>query len=167
MPKESFRNDVIVGLVFTAMGYLVAFVIGKPILDNAKESLDWPTTQGVVQEAKVERASGGRGGIRYSPFIEYVYSVGKKQYTADKVYFGDEEPSKDKEGVEEIVRRYPKGSRVTVSYNPDLPDEAVLEPGARWRSYFFFLFGLPFLAAGLIVLLGVIKKVFFLFFGSV
>lgn len=162
MRSNSFIGGLFMGLIFTVLGYFVAFSWGKPILDEAKVSLDWPTTQGVVQVSKVERSRSG-GSRMYNPFVEYAYSVDNKKYTSSIVYFGDNYSSGNSKGSKKIVRRYPEGAQVTVSYNPDMPDEAVLEPGAKMPSCVIFLIGLGLFGGGILLLLSCVRRVFSLF----
>ena len=51
------------------------------------------------------------------------------------------------------MKRYPAGLHVQVHYDPNDPDESVLEPGPGWSSLFLLLLGLLFLSIGSIVLL--------------
>lgn len=102
----------------------------------------WPKTQGTVLESKVRHGStrsstgvghslGRRHGhgssgthATYSFYFLYSYTVKGKEYLGHRIRVGHFTPDPD-----EMAKRYPKGSIVTVYYDPDHPREAVLEPG--------------------------------------
>ena len=150
----------VLGVVFVVAGYLVGIWFGKPILDNAKASTDWPTTQGEVIESKLEHHRGssgkkGRRGPTYSVHVVYRYSLDGADLESDRVWFGGDYSTSDRAGMQAVVREYPVGSRVTVYYAPDNPGLAVLKPGAFVSSYLCFGIGTAFLVLGSVMLLGV------------
>ena len=65
--------------------------------------------------------------------------------------FGEYQGSK--KHAESIVDRYPKGKKLEVSYNPEKPEVAVLEPGITIGSY------LPLGIGAMLVLLGAVASV--------
>ena len=122
---------------------------------------DWPTTEGEVTSASVRteittetRRSAGRygGGTSstesrtYHADIHYVYTVDGTQYEAGRVVV-DEFGTGDRGRAEQIIAKYPVGSKVTVYYDPKRPSVTVLEPGTSGGSVTLFVFGLVFLTA--------------------
>ncbi|RMG98831.1 MAG: DUF3592 domain-containing protein [Chloroflexi bacterium] len=135
------------GLFFVAS--ITLTIVGVNVLRNARVSEGWPTTTGEVVASSV-RASSDSDGTTYYADVSYSYVVDDHRYVSDTVSFG-EYGSSDRSHAEEVVARYPVGKRVTVYYNPELPETAVLEPGVTWSSYFPLAMGLCFLSVTSIV----------------
>ena len=84
----------------------------------------------------------------YSADIRYRYTVNDQSYQGFDVTLSDGSSSRAGR-ARGIVNDYPVGQNVTVYYDPELPERAVLEPGVSWMVYGFLLMG------GLMVLLGI------------
>lgn len=94
---------------------------------TVRASMGWPAVQGRVLEAYVGHHSDDEDTVYY-PVVRYAYTVAGQEYTSDQIAFGPEVASSmDALQAEKTVARYPEGSLVTVYYNPDNPQEAVLE----------------------------------------
>ena len=135
-----------------AVGF-VALAIHLHVLASAAH--EWSSTTGVVMTSYVRRTGAGNAGEAgdtdtYSPVVKYEYRVGSDPYTGSKIGFGDFfynwYSSKSR------VQAFPKGSNVTVYFDPQDPSSAVLD-----RTYpsvaiamligiaFLFLIGAVFL----------------------
>ncbi len=149
------KNLIISLICFIVGGAAVFFGSGQ--IKAAKQSSDWPTVQGSVVSSEVSRSrsSGGKNRTKttYQSDVLYDYVVNGTTYSANKVSFG-EVGRGTPAPAREIVNRYPKGKNVTVYYNPDKPETAVLEPGMSAAVYFVSGFGGVFLFFGLLVLFG-------------
>ena len=157
-------TGTILGVIFAVVGYFVAFSFGKPILDNAKASSDWPNVNGkITRSAVATKRSDGK--TMFSFDVVYKYEVEGKQYTCNNVYFGGEGSSSSSSSANGVVSRYPKGSEVKVYYEPANPGNAVLEPGTTWSSYLVYGVGMVFLVIGVLVAGGSLIKL--LAFGAV
>lgn len=80
--------------------------------------------------------------------IKYEYRVKGKTYKGSRVSIGEDLGD---HAVEDTIARYPAGSTVTVHYNPDRPEQAVLETGAPegvWRTMAIFIAVLTVLLVG-------------------
>ncbi len=62
--------------------------------------------------------------------VSFSYIVNGKRYSSDKVKFGVQS-SGLKSGAQKTVNRYPAMKHVKVYFNPNSPEEAVLEPGLK------------------------------------
>ena len=89
-------TGLILGPLFAIVGYFVAFTFGKPILDNAKRSVDWPSVSGVVTQSALE-TSRSKGKTMYSFDVGYRYfhidtirqaNVAPNQFAASELMFG-------------------------------------------------------------------------------
>lgn len=121
---------------------------------RARSAENWPTVEGVVVSAEIERhrstrSDGSRSNRRYSPDITYRYQIYGDVYENDRVMFA-QYSSNTERGIRPIVDRYPEGSRVTVYYHPRKPELSVLEPGTTTGNYFIPLFGVVWLLGSLV-----------------
>ncbi|MGL1930582.1 MAG: DUF3592 domain-containing protein [Desulfotalea sp.] len=126
-------------------------LVGIQSLIKAKESVNWPTAEGVVvssdiYDSKDENDSASKSV--YHAKVIYEFSVNGTLYSSDVVAFGDY-GSADESHASDIVGRYSTGENVTVYYQHNDPDECLLEPGLAVQSFFIFGFGLVFFIAGI------------------
>jgi hypothetical protein len=70
------------------------------------------------------KSSVDEGQTFYTADIKYAYTVQGVEYRSDVVVIGGHSY-----GANATVKRYPLGKKVSVSYDPDNPGRAVLEPG--------------------------------------
>jgi hypothetical protein len=94
---------------------------------QARASETWPVTEGAIT---AERAS--RTHRRRKVLIQYEYEVGGRSYESRNVRYLD--------GFHLLTRRdllsaYDVGDTVAVSYDPERPSSAALEPGASPGSF--------------------------------
>ncbi|QDV15521.1 hypothetical protein Pan153_01350 [Gimesia panareensis] len=148
-----------IGFVFIFVGYLMAYQKGLPLLERAKASKEWPTTDGVVLESKIEsHHSSNSSSSTYSPKVIYRYEVEGQEFKGDTVWFGNDVSTSDRSMSSKTVKKYPVQKNVTVYYDPAEPAVAVLEPGVFKTTYFFYLFGWLFLGLGLLMTSGILFR---------
>lgn len=128
-------------LIFLAVGIGLS-IWGWNVLQNARVSESWPTTSGEILSSSV-RVDNDDDGTSYFGDVIFRYAVADLPYTSGTVSFG-QYGSSNRSHAEEIVGKYPVGSRVTVYYDPEDVKTAVLEPGVTWSSYFIIGMGLLF-----------------------
>jgi hypothetical protein len=129
---------MVVGSGFIAIGYLQ--------LNNAQDSLKWPTTGGVIISSEIKK-SEYENSTTYHANVLYKYAVGEKLYSSERVSFG-QYGSNDPEHARSIVRRYEKGQNISVYFNPADPNKSVLEPGVSWGAYIFLGMSIGFFGLG-------------------
>lgn len=125
----------------TAITIIFMAVGGFFVVQGAREwllagaSAGWPTVQGTVTHSEVTRhtsTSKGRTRTSYNARIEFDYEIdGVRHHGNRRTY---RVTSSSQSGAQEAVDRYPVGSTVTVSYDPDDRTRAVLEPGWDWSN---------------------------------
>jgi hypothetical protein len=158
-------SGLVIGILFSVIGCFFAFAIGKPILDDAKASRDWPSVPGVITRSAVATKNSG-GKTRYRYDVVYRYQVEGRELTCSNVFFGDDVffggdvSSRSSDTAYKVTKRYPEGAEVAVYYEPEDPASAVLEPGARWQSYVLFVIGLVFLIVGVLSLGSSLRSLF-------
>ena len=163
-PRRVYRlgplGTLLLGLLCVAVGYFVAFHLGRPILEEAQASADWPTTEGVILSSRVVRSYKG-GEWAYAPEVRYAYEVEGHRYEGRAVRLGLEGMRFGTRGLAaRVVNRYRPGERVTVYYDPQDPATAVLEPGASWESSLVYGIGLLFLGVGVLIVASPLRKGF-------
>ncbi|HOT27176.1 MAG TPA: DUF3592 domain-containing protein [Candidatus Ozemobacteraceae bacterium] len=130
-------------------GAMVGYFVAR---DHA--ALSWPSAPGTIVKSWVGERSEWKDDHTYqlySPHVRYVYRVG----TASQPYEGEEisslqTSSGDRKWAESVVASYAVGTRVTVYYNPDRPQEALLERGIHtWFILLFVGVALLFLGLGI------------------
>ena len=156
-------GTLLFGGVFTVIGIAVTFFVGKPILDNAKASQDWPSVAGAIVSSEVVTKRGDDGTM-YAADVVYAYNVDNRDYKCSTVAFGGDYSSSSSSHAYDVTNTYPVGSEVRVFYDPQHPSTAVLEPGTTWMSYLAVGIGLVFLAVGLAVC---VVPLFYLLVGGV
>ncbi len=149
-PGTKFFFSKIFPFIFVVVGASVAF-FGIRGLIRAKDSVDWPSTQGTVVESSVERqrssGSKGRSSTTYHAEILYEFTVEGTTFNGDRVAYGDF-GSSNPSHARSIVNRYPQGKNVSVYYMLGSPEECLLEPGLKGQSLFLPGFGIVFFVAG-------------------
>jgi len=151
MEKPLSKSGILIIILASLAGlFLSLFATNNSV--NAFKTKSWPTTQGTVISSQVERSS------RYIPKVIYTYDVDTNAFSSDRIRQTNYAQYKKKEDAAKVADRYPVDSKVTVYYNPNKPDEAILEPGIKGEHIFMFLLGLVIFLAPLIGLIYSIRK---------
>ena len=103
--------------------------------EEAKASKEWPSVKGIITHAELIKSRDSDGNDMYSANVQYEYSVENKKYSDSGIRVSDAKTSV-KSNVKKTLRKYAVGTTVTVYYDPEFPNTAVLEPGTG------FLFGM-------------------------
>jgi hypothetical protein len=149
MPNELVWGLVIVGLLWT-LGFAWAHLraIGK-----AKAAETWPTAVATIRSTDVvEEESTDREGHTstwYNPVVAYSYSVAGRGYDSKRLRFGNYRRA-SRAKAEAMLAPYHPGGSAQVRYNPDAPEECVLETVKPGPVYALMAAaGLIFIAVGL------------------
>ncbi len=147
---ESIGTGILLlGVVWIAgFGYLHARAAGK-----AKAAASWPSVTGRVIDSTVVQDessdSDGESTTWYEPVVDYAYMVGEREHRGRRLRFGNYR-STSRQKAEAMLAPYPAGATPNVRYNPERPDESVLETSKPGPIYLVMAaFGLLFVAAGL------------------
>jgi hypothetical protein len=128
-------------------------------LSQAKAAESWPSALGKVVSSEVRVEEGnrrnGRTATWYNPVVSYSYSAGGRQLHGDRLRFGNPR-SASRRKADEAVARYAVGSAPAVRYNPERPEQCVLETARPGPIYLimapgglvFLVVGVFFVAAG-------------------
>lgn len=149
-PNPRFQTRIITMLLGLA---LVVPCVALPFFLRAKESVHWPTVEGVVTVSRID--VGYTKQVKgYYGVIQYRYRVGSTDYTGTRLSFNGVHLSV-KGPWRRVLDTYPVGKTVKAYYDPKQPSFAVLEPGLTHRLdliykmdiLFIVGFALPFLIA--------------------
>jgi len=136
---------------FLALG-IVFIVLAVTRRRKAEASQSWPVVPGVVVSAEVHEtvhsSDEGADTYSYDPKIVYTYQVGGTDYMSDKYSFGASNSNRN--AVAQIVARYTPGMAVSVHYNPEKPNEAVLVSEAGGTKLFLII-GIVLAVVGLMI----------------
>ena len=166
-PKKKKRNKpgdcLAIGIILMVLA-LAGFITGAVLLYNDYETKSWPTAKGVIKSSDVHREvrtskneeTGQESTTTYfTAMVKYEYRIKGKKYTASNVsydYIYGIPESKYAGEATEIINRYPEDKKVTVYYNPDDPNEALLEPGTSTTWKWTFIIGGVFAVISIIAL---------------
>ncbi len=115
---------VYLGLIMSALYF--TFVSAPKALNTN----DWPYVQGKVMQSELiarKRTTKNSDIVTvYSAKIHFIYALEGKTYTGLQTKWADRNPAK----IRVLIKKeYPPGAEVTVFYNPQKPNEAVLQQG--------------------------------------
>jgi len=137
----------LLALVGTGLLGAGLWTIGRAVV-----AASWPAVPGVVVSSEVD-VHDGRNDVdevpvtTYHPAVRYTYDVDGRRYVGERITCGDF-GSIDLDGRRAVAERYPLGSTVTVHFDPDAPELAVLEPGPAAFNLLMPALGLAFLVGG-------------------
>jgi hypothetical protein len=105
---------------------------------KARASETWPTASGKVLscEVVVEESTDRQEGTTtwYNPVVRYAYSVAGRDLQGSRLRFGNVRSASRKK-AEAALASYPAGGTISVRYNPEKPDECVLESRKPGPTY--------------------------------
>lgn len=126
---------IFVGLIWTILFYLVMRAIALGI-----KSKTWPQANGHVVNSVITGVKPSETGMlvrTYRVIIQYKYTVNGTTYLSDLISYNDlvyqvvNKGLRSKKGAIYLASKYPSGSEIMVYYDPQNPNRAILEPGAR------------------------------------
>ncbi len=162
-----FSNfEIAIAFAITLFGVAV-MCSGFMTMYRSVSSKTWNMVDGVVTVSR--RVLSGWNGemirwLSWIPFLKYEYTIAGRKYSGSMLYFGwrmhekikmyseiatDDSVHAGKKYSDEIVRRFPEGSRIKAYVSPQEPSVSVLEPGLHWEAVFIALIGTIFSVIGL------------------
>jgi Protein of unknown function (DUF3592) len=140
---------LLLGILWVAgFGWAHLRAVGK-----AKAAGTWPTATGRVISSEVvdEESTDREGGTStwYNPVVAYSYTAGGRELTGRRLRFGNYRAATRKK-AEAALAPYPVGASPAVRYNPEKPEECVLETSRPGPIYLLMaLFGFLFIGFAL------------------
>jgi hypothetical protein len=151
MEKPLSKMHVLL-IILASIAGLALTILATNNSMNAIKTKSWPTTQGTVITSEVIRSS------KYVPKVIYTYDIDTNAFSSDKIDLTNYAHYKYKDDAAKEADKYPVDAKVTVYYNPDKHNEAILEPGIKGQHIFMFLIGLVIFVAPLLGLIYSIRK---------
>lgn len=148
---------LVLGLVamFVLLGGGLLFV-GIRSMRAASASRAWSSAQGTITSSQL-MTGGQRNSRWYKPQITYTYTANGQTYTGEKVFFGDARSSSMAK-EQKMVDRYKQGAQVEVFYNPQQPQEAVLERRTGGTNMVYLILGsVVFLLGVFVAVMGLLQ----------
>ncbi len=143
--------ELTVALLFLLVGSgLLVWTVWNVI--SALDSRRWPEAPGTIVVSDLQRSKGGDGGVSYRPEVTYRYVVDGRELIASRTRFGDRIELSWSAPAVRAVRKFPVGANVAVRYNPNHPQEAVLEPGIYPSLWVTLVIACGFTAVGILAL---------------
>ena len=156
--QNSPITTFIVGIILIISSWMIYTTFSVPMVKEAKDSESWPTTSGIITHSEINQFESD-GTTMYSSEINYDFTVDNKPYSGDRITLSSGSSSNSIREVKNELQAYPTGANVKVYYDPELPNNAVLEPGADFFTklikYAPFLLGF----IGMLMLWQLIKKI--------
>lgn len=133
----------VLGLIFTlvACAFIYAWIRE---LRKARATRSWPTTGGRILTARVHSFRGYNRSSHtsktyYDPQVVYEYTINGTRYESHQIAIGIGYSNHRREEVERKVAPYKAGADVQVFYNPNDPNDAVLEHGVAGGVMLLFI----------------------------
>jgi len=143
------------GAMGTNQKFVLLLVVGISLLGweiysavRSNQASNWTTTTGKVTESKMQRyrtrGRRGRSTHRHRMQFEYTYRAKGKKFSNDRVSFGASFISDMLNGLIRpgALKKYPVGKSVTVHFNPNNPQDAVIETQLPLSAYFVIVVAL-------------------------
>lgn len=125
-------------------------------MNKVRRASRWPMAPGRIVSSKTRevttKQSGGAPSVGNVPDITYVYTVDGIEHRGKRIGIGEIRP--DSPEVEAALDRYQVGRTGPVFYNPEDPDEAVLERNPPARPAVMYGFAGGVMVVGLVVVFG-------------
>jgi Protein of unknown function (DUF3592) len=142
--------------LFAIMIAVAAFVQYVQLRRVENASASWPASPGRIMLASVvmeQRTDDEHRIVRhYRPEVQFSYSVGGREFHGDRWKWGWTALYSDEASAKAAIAKYASGAVTAVFYNPEKPEEAILEPGNRGGTGAQLLFGAMFGFGGILML---------------
>lgn len=158
--QQSPLGTLIISVVFFVAGLMAYQHLTKPIAEEAEAAKNWPTAEGKITFSELNRTRNNEGADMYSAMVEYDYVVDGNKYNSSGIKTLDGSTS-SKSSVKKQLRKYARGTRVTVYYDPEYPDIAVLEPGTGLLLGVLLKLPLLFCVGAVLMVLNLLKRLLF------
>ena len=157
---QSPIGTLIFTIVFFVAGLMAYQHLTKPIAEEAEEAKEWPTTQGTITLAKLNKTRNNEGEDMYSASVQYDYTVDGKIYNCSGIRTLDGSTS-SKSSVKKTLKKYTEGKTVLVHYDPEFPETAVLEPGTGFVLGILLKLPLLFCIVSVLIVVNLFKRLLF------
>lgn len=98
---------------------------------TSSKTKNWKHVKGKILISNIDNINytGEDADLSYKAKVKYQYNLNGKNYLSKKIFYGDYIRSNMSYRAKKVIKKYGKDEIVTVYYNPDNPEESVLETG--------------------------------------
>lgn len=158
LQRTSSFTAFFVGIAFLAGAWAMYTYISQPMTAEAKATESWPSVQGVITQAEISQTESD-GTAMYALNIIYEFWVNQQAYSGSRISLTSENSrTSNFRSIKKDMEKYAVGTAVPVYYDPELPYNAVLQPGADFWTYIIKYLPLLFALFGSLLLFSSIKK---------
>lgn len=117
---------------------LLCFFLAKFVIDIhlGNKTKRWHETKGTILRCDVISSGGFHS---FYPRVEYTYSVGHRTFHSTQVAIDTFNLGGSAKHIrwvaQHILHHYHRGDQMTVHYDPQMPQRAVLHPGVPFKTY--------------------------------
>ena len=158
--RPSILGTLIFAAVFFIAGLMTYQHVTKPIAEEAEASKDWPSVEGIITHSELTKSSDNDGNDMYSANVQYDYVVDGHTFNSSNIQTVDGSTSM-KSSVKKTLKKYATGTKVTVYYDPEFPNSAVLEPGTGFLFGLLLKLPLLFCALSVLMVFSLFKRLLF------
>ncbi len=128
------------------VGLVLALWLGPRMVFEGWATSSWPTVEGEVLSADVERATTRGSGHHYLAQLRYRYSYEGESFTSTRVHTAGSPSFNRADEAAAFIANYPVGGEVQVFVDAEDPAQAVLQHGIPWRGWGVLISGLVLVA---------------------
>jgi len=143
------RARKVAAVIVLAMGVFLLVERGT-LLQRGLATEQWPEVQGQLLQAEFTKVSSGRVRPGWRMILVYRYEVDGRSFESSWIRRNEPSRRLNSEEREQAEARFDPGSAISVYYNPEQPDQAVIETGFGRRAWLGVLLGLFMLAVAAI-----------------
>lgn len=152
LPKSRGRRKYLGWGFVLAIGVAI-LTLGVSTLLRSADTANWPTTNGVVINSTYEKQVAGSNnhypdGYIYWPRVTYEYEVSGRTYSSSRISTADWSMSYG--AVQQVLSQYTIGTKIKAHYDPNDPNEAVLQTSVGTNTYIPTILGLGFTIIGVV-----------------
>jgi hypothetical protein len=137
-------------IIFLIFSFLI-IILGLNFIFKDSIYNRWKTADGIIITSKLDSRKDQDSNItKYAVEIYYEYYVDKIRYIAYNTT-SIEMGTTDINFANNIIRQYPKKSKVTVYYNPKSPQESILQTGFNFHSMLLLVLGILLFTISLVL----------------
>jgi hypothetical protein len=145
----------LLGAVFSGLGLFTLILVPFGIR-KSKGIQHWPSTPGAITESTIMETFGHAGRIE-EPKLSYTYILNGREYVGHTIAI-TEVDSSSRQAAQDKIAPYPVGRQFEVFYNPEKPEDAVLEKQSSPVVFVMFgIVGAVFITVGILIILNLFK----------
>lgn len=143
---------VYICLLFGGIIQMLCFFV---LLHLSKKSKQWPTTMGKILSSEISTLGSNCDDMSksYKAVIRYQYQVQDNMYRSSRLHYGSWIATDFSSYAKKAAQRYKEGCECTVHYNPQKPQNSVLETKLGMSTYHLLVGGILFIFVGIVLLL--------------